>query len=126
LLIKDNGLGHERTGASIAVVTGIFKLLAAVSRSPGTVLTLVYYKLSSFAGMVTLTLYTVEVVPTAVRSFCPGIMMFGLVAFIITTVTSAVAFSGGSVWFCGAIWIVMADIWFALPVETQATAVLRR
>jgi hypothetical protein len=52
--------------------------------------------------------------------------IFGLVVYIITTFTSTVAFSGGSVWFCGAIWIVMAGTWFALPVETQATAVLRR
>jgi hypothetical protein len=107
-------------------VTGIFKLLVAVSRSAGTALALVYYKLPSFAGMVTLTLYTVEVVPTIVRSFRLGIMMSGLVAFMITTFTSTVAFSGGSVLLCYAIWIVMACTWFALPVETQATTVQRR
>jgi hypothetical protein len=48
---------------------------------------------------VTLTLYTVEVVLTTVQSFCLGIMgffwgIFGLVAYIITTFTSTVAFSG--------------------------------
>jgi hypothetical protein len=45
LLIKVNGLGRKRTGAGIADLTGIFKLLTAVSRSAGAALALVYYNL---------------------------------------------------------------------------------
>jgi uncharacterized membrane protein len=128
ILVEVRGLGRKRTGAGIAVVTGLFMLLATVSRSRDSALAFeCVLSFLRFAGLATLILYTVEVVPTTVRGYSLGIMGFfwggfGLIAYIITTFDSTAGSSGGPVWFCGAVWIVMAGAWLALPVETQAVA----
>lgn len=128
ILVEVKGLGRKRTGAGIAILTGLFMLLATVARSRNSALAFeCIISFLRFAGMATLTLYTVEVLPTTVRGFGLGVMgffwgMFGLIAYIITTFDSTAVSGGGPVWFCGAVWILMAAAWFALPVETQARA----
>ncbi|OQE36698.1 hypothetical protein PENCOP_c011G08094 [Penicillium coprophilum] len=128
ILVEVKGLGRKRTGAGIAVLTGLFMLLATVARSRNSALAFeCIISFLRFAGMATLTLYTVEVVPTTVRGYSLGVMgfcwgLFGLIAYIITTFNSAIVSGGGPVWFCGAVWILMAGAWLALPVETQARA----
>ncbi|CAI7591183.1 unnamed protein product [Penicillium glandicola] len=127
-LVEVKGLGRKRTGAGIAVLTGLFMLLATVARSQNSALAFeCIISFLRFAGMATLTLYTVEVVPTTVRGFSLGVMglfwgLFGLIANIITTFNSTAVSGGGPVWFSGAVWILMAGAWLALPVETQARA----
>lgn len=126
ILIEVKGLGRKRTGAGIAVLTALFMLLATLARSRNSALAFeCIISFLRFAGMATLTLYTVEVVPTTVRGYSLGTMgffwrVFGLIAYIITTFDSTAVSGGGPVWFCGAVWIVMAAAWLALPVETQA------
>lgn len=128
VLIEVKGLGRKRTGAGIAILTGLFMLLATVARSRNSALAFeCIISFLRFAGMATLILYTVEVLPTTVRGFGLGVMgffwgIFGLIAYIITTFDSTAVSGGGPVWFCGAVWILMAAAWFALPVETQARA----
>ncbi|CAI7657731.1 unnamed protein product [Penicillium crustosum] len=128
ILIEVKGLGRKRTGAGIAILTGLFMLLATVARSRNSALAFeCIISFLRFAGMSTLTLYTVEVLPTTVRGFGLGVMgffggIFGLIAYIIITFDSTAVSGGGPVWFCGAIWIIMAAAWFALPIETQARA----
>ncbi|KAJ5511219.1 hypothetical protein N7453_003322 [Penicillium expansum] len=128
ILVEGKGLGRKRTGAGIAILTGLFMLLATVARSRNSALAfecIVGFLRS--AGIATLTLYTVEVVPTTVRGYSLGVMgffwgVFGLIAHVITTFNGAVVSGGGPVWVCGAAWILMAAAWLALPVETQARA----
>ncbi|KAJ5817264.1 hypothetical protein N7447_009497 [Penicillium robsamsonii] len=128
ILVEVKGLGRKRTGAGIAVLTGLFMLLATVSRSRNAALAFeCIISFLRFAGMATLTLYTVEAVPTTVRGYSLGVVgffwgVFGLIAYIITTFDSTVVSVQGPVWFCGAVWILMAAAWLALPVETQARA----
>ncbi|KAJ5371744.1 hypothetical protein N7517_003750 [Penicillium concentricum] len=128
ILVEVKGLGRKRTGAGIAILTGLFMLLATLAKSRSA--TLAFECIISFlrfAGIATLTLYTVEVVPTTVRGYSLGVMgffwgVFGLIAHIITTFDNTAVSGGGPVWFCGAVWILMAGAWLALPIETQARA----
>ncbi|KAJ5157741.1 uncharacterized protein N7482_008841 [Penicillium canariense] len=127
-LVETKGIGRKRTGAGIASLTGLFILVSTVSRSRDTALA--FECILSFlysAGLATLTLYTVEVVPTPSRGFSLGVMgffwgLFGLIAYIITTFDSTAISGGSPVWFCGAIWVVLAIAWLSLPLETQARA----
>ena len=127
LLMEVKGIGRRFTGAGIAVLTGIFMLISTVSKSPNALLGFeCVLSFLHFAGFATVTIYTLEVFPTPSRGFCLGFMgffwgLFGMIACIITTFDSDVVSGGGPVWFCGAIWIVMAGAWVILP-ETQATA----
>ncbi|KAJ5719967.1 hypothetical protein N7493_006845 [Penicillium malachiteum] len=126
-LMEVKGIGRKFTGAGIAVLIGVFMLISSVSKSRNALLG--FECILSFlhaASLATLTLYTVEVFPTPTRGFALGFMgffwgLFGMIACIITTFDSDVVSGGGPVWFCGAIWIIMAGAWVTLP-ETQATA----
>ncbi|KAJ5937631.1 hypothetical protein N7454_003973 [Penicillium verhagenii] len=126
LLMEVKGIGRRFTGAGIAVLTGLFMLLSAVSKSRDALLAFeCLLSFLHFAGFATLTIYTVEVFPTPTRGFSIGVMgffwgLFGMIACIITTFDDTIS-GGGPVWFCGAIWIVVAGAWIALP-ETQANA----
>jgi hypothetical protein len=128
LLVEVGGIGRKRTGAGIAILTGLFMFLATVARSHDSALAFeCMLTFLRFAGLATLILYTVEVVPTTVRGYSLGIMgffwgVFSLIAYIITTFDNSAGSSGGPVWFCGTVWILMAGAWLALPVETQAMA----
>ncbi|KAJ5593362.1 hypothetical protein N7537_010266 [Penicillium hordei] len=128
ILIEVKGLGRKRTGAGIAILTGLFMLLATLARSRNSELAFeCIISFLCFAGMATLILYTVEVLPTTVRGFGLGVMgffwgKFGLIAYIITTFDSSAVSGGGPVWFCGAVWSLKGAAWFALPVETQVRA----
>jgi hypothetical protein len=128
MLIEVKGIGRKRTGAGIAILTGLFMLLATVSRSRNALLAFeCILSFLKYAGIATLTVYTVEILPTKTRGFGLGVMMFfwglfGLTAYIITTFDSSAVSGGGPVWFCGAFWIVLAGAWLALPIETQAVA----
>ncbi|KAJ5689944.1 hypothetical protein N7462_004336 [Penicillium macrosclerotiorum] len=127
-LVEAKGVGRKRTGAGIAILTGLFMLVSAISRSRDAALA--FECILSFlhlAGLATLTLYTVEVVPTPTRGFSLGVMgciwgLFGLIAHIITTFESTETSGGAPIWFSGALWIVLAVAWLGLPVETQARA----
>ncbi|KAJ5708546.1 hypothetical protein N7488_008347 [Penicillium malachiteum] len=126
-LMEIKGVGRKFTGAGIAVLIGVFMLISSVSKSRNALLG--FECILSFlhaASLATLTLYTVEVFPTPTRGFSLGFMgffwgLFGMIACIITTFNSDVVSGGGPVWFCGAIWIIMAGAWVTLP-EIQATA----
>ncbi|KAJ5140887.1 hypothetical protein N7448_004295 [Penicillium atrosanguineum] len=128
LLIEVKGIGRKRTGAGIAILTGLFMLLATVSRSREAALAFeCILSFLKYAGLATLTVYTVEIVPTQTRGFGLGVMMFfwgvfGLIAYVITTFEGSVVSGGGPVWFSGAFWIVLAGAWLAVPIETQAVA----
>ncbi|PWY80749.1 MFS general substrate transporter [Aspergillus sclerotioniger CBS 115572] len=126
LLIEAKGLGRKRTGAIIAVLTGLFMFLATVSRSRNALLG--FECILSFlqtATLAVLTTYTVEVFATPCRGFGLGVMglswgMFGLIASIVTTFEGSAA-DGAAVWFCGAIWVVMGGAWMVVP-ETRGRA----
>lgn len=127
-LIEVKGIGRKRTGAAIAILTGLFMLVSTVSQSRNAALAFeCILSFLHFAGLAVLTLYTVESLPTTTRGFSFGVMMFfwgifGLIAYIITTFKSLAVSGGGPVWFCGAVWIVLAGAWLALPNETQVIA----
>ncbi|KAJ5117338.1 hypothetical protein N7448_010970 [Penicillium atrosanguineum] len=131
LLIEVKGIGRKRTGTAIAILTELFMLVSTVSQSRNAALA--FERILSFlhfAGLAVLTLYTVESLPslpTTTRGFSFGVMMFfwgmfGLIAYIITTFKSLAVSGGGPVWFCGALWIVLAGAWLVLPIEMQAMA----
>jgi hypothetical protein len=128
ILVEAKGIGRKRTGAGIAILTVLFMLVSATSRSRDAALAFeCVVSFLHFAGLATLTLYTVEVVPTPTRGFSLGVMgffwgLFGLIAYVITTIESTAVSNGAPVWFCGAFWIAMAGAWLGLPIETQARA----
>ncbi|PYI08750.1 MFS general substrate transporter [Aspergillus sclerotiicarbonarius CBS 121057] len=126
LLIEAKGLGRKRTGAIIAVLTGLFMFLATVSRSRNALLAfeciLSFLQTATLAVLIT---YTVEVFAAPFRGFGLGVMgfswgVFGLIASIITTFEGGAA-DGAAVWFCGAIWVLMGGAWMAVP-ETKGRA----
>ncbi|KAL4924522.1 sugar transporter [Aspergillus undulatus] len=92
LLIEVKGLGRKRTGALIALLTGLFMFLATLSRSENAALAfnciLSFLELASLA---VLTTYTLEVFPSPVRGLGLAVMGFS--------------------------WA-----WLALPVETRGRA----
>ncbi|RAH81138.1 MFS general substrate transporter [Aspergillus japonicus CBS 114.51] len=125
-LIEATGLGRKRTGASIAVLTGLFMLLATVSRSRDALLA--FECILSFLGaanLAVLTTYTVELFAAPFRGFGLGVMgflggLFGLIASVVTTFQSGAA-GGAAVWFSGAVWVVMGAAWMGVP-ETKGRA----
>ncbi|KAJ5461090.1 uncharacterized protein N7458_002642 [Penicillium daleae] len=127
-LVEAKGVGRKRTGAGIAVLTGLFMLVSAASRSRNAALAFeCIVSFLHYAGLATLTLYTVEIVPTPTRGFSLGVMgffwgLFGLIGHIITTFESTIISNGAPVWFSGALWIVLVCAWLGLPMETQARA----
>lgn len=128
-LVEAKGVGRKRTGAGIAVLTGLFMLVSAASRSRNAALAFeCIVSFLHYAGLATLTLYTVEIVPTPTRGFSLGVMgffwgLFGLIGHIITTTFESTIISNGApVWFSGALWIVLVGAWLGLPMETQARA----
>ncbi|OJJ31227.1 hypothetical protein ASPWEDRAFT_163100 [Aspergillus wentii DTO 134E9] len=127
-LIEAKGVGRKRTGAAIAVLTGLFMFLSTLSRSHNAVLAFeCVLSFLQYAGLAVITTYTVEVFAAPTRGFGLGILgffwgLFGLIATIITTFDASGGSKGGPVWFCGAIWVVMGGIWLALPVETRGKA----
>ncbi|RAK95582.1 MFS general substrate transporter [Aspergillus ibericus CBS 121593] len=126
LLIEAKGLGRKRTGAIIAVLTGLFMFLATVSRSRNALLAfeciLSFLQTATLAVLIT---YTVEVFAAPFRGLGLSVMgfswgLFGLIASIITTFEGGAA-DGAAVWFCGAIWVLMGGAWLAVP-ETKGRA----
>lgn len=128
LLIEAKGLGRKRSGAIVAVLTGLFMLLSTTARTRDAALAFeCILSFLQYAGLAILTTYTLEVFPTPVRGFSVGLMgfswrVFGLIAAIITTFDSTAIAGGAPVWFSGAIWIVIAGAWLGLPVETKTIA----
>ncbi|KAL4805601.1 MFS general substrate transporter [Aspergillus unguis] len=128
LLIEVKGLGRKRTGAIIALLTGLFMFLAAVARSRNAALAFeCILSFLEFAGLAVLTTYTVEVFPSPVRGSGLAVMgfswgLFGLIAQIVSVFAGSTVAGGGPVWFCGAVWIVMVGAWLVLPLETRARA----
>jgi hypothetical protein len=127
-LVEAKGIGRKRTGAGIAVLTGLFMLVSTTSRSHDAALAFeCIVSFLQYAGLATLTLYTVEIVPTPTRGFSLGVMGFfwglsGLIAHVITTFESTTVSGGAPVWFVGALWVVLSGAWLGLPMETQARA----
>ncbi|RAH39922.1 MFS general substrate transporter [Aspergillus brunneoviolaceus CBS 621.78] len=125
-LIEAKGLGRKRTGAVLAVLTGLFMFLATVSRSRDALLA--FECILSFLGaanLAVLTTYTVELFAAPFRGFGLGVMgflcgLFGLIASVVTTFESGAA-GGAAVWFSGAIWVVMGAAWMGVP-ETKGRA----
>ncbi|RDW86260.1 uncharacterized protein DSM5745_02902 [Aspergillus mulundensis] len=128
LLIEAKGFGRKRTGAMLALLTGLFMFLATVARSRDAALAFsCIISFLEFAGLAVLTTYTVEVLPSPVRGSGLAVMgfswgLFGLVAQIISVYAGSTAAGGGPVWFCGVIWIAMVGAWLALPLETRSKA----
>ncbi|KAL4970159.1 major facilitator superfamily domain-containing protein [Aspergillus stella-maris] len=128
LLIEVRGLGRKRTGALIALLTGLFMLIATLARSQNAALAFnCILSFLEFAGLAVLTTYTVEAFPSPVRGSGFAVMgfswgLFGLVAQIVNVLAESSVAGGGPVWFCGAVWIVMVGAWLALPLETQSRA----
>ncbi|KAL4975207.1 major facilitator superfamily domain-containing protein [Aspergillus desertorum] len=128
LLIEVEGLGRKRTGAIIALLSGLFMLLATVARSRDAALA--FDCILSFlehAGLAVLTTYTLEVLPSSVRGSGLAIMgfscgLFGLVSRIISVYAGSTVAGGGPVWFCGVFWIVMVGAWLIPPLETRGKA----
>lgn len=119
VLVKTKYGGRTRTGALVALLTGILMLVAPVSRSRGAALAFsCLLSCTQHAGLAVLITYSVEVFAAPVRGFGLGVMgffgaLFVLLGMIITTFNTAVA-NGAVVWFSGAVWIVMAGLWFVL------------
>ncbi|KAL4946097.1 hypothetical protein BDV06DRAFT_235346 [Aspergillus oleicola] len=128
LLIETKSLGRKRTGALIALLTGLFMFLATFSRSQNAALAFnCILSFLEFAGLAVLTTYTVEVFPSPVRGSGLAVVgfswgLFGLIAEIVNVFAGSTVAGGGPVWFCGAVWIVMVGAWLALPLETQSRA----
>ncbi|KAL4951031.1 major facilitator superfamily domain-containing protein [Aspergillus filifer] len=128
LLIEVRGLGRKRTGAVIALLTGIFTFLATLARSQDAALAFnCILSFLEFAGLAVLTTYTVEVFPSPVRGSGFAVMgfswgLFGLIAQIVSVFAGGTVAGGGPVWFCGAVWVLMVGAWLALPLETQSRA----
>ncbi|KAL4893258.1 major facilitator superfamily domain-containing protein [Aspergillus ambiguus] len=127
LLVQVKLLGRKRTGAALAVLTGLFMLLATVARSRNALLAFeCIISFLQFAEIAVLTLYTVEIFAAPIRGFGMGVMgffwgLFGLVAMIITTFSGSAVAGGAAVWFSGAIWIIMGAGWLIFP-ETMGNA----
>lgn len=117
--------GRTRTGALVALLTGIFMLIAPVSQSRGAALAFsCLLSCVQHAGLAVLITYSVEVFAAPVRGSGAGLMgffggLFGLLGMIITTFSTTVA-NGAAVWFSGAVWIVMAGLWFVLQEREVA------
>ncbi len=77
ILVETKSIGLNRTGAGFSILTGLFMLVSATSRSRDAALTFeCVVSFLHFAGLTTLTLYTVEVVPTPTRGFSLGVIGF--------------------------------------------------
>ncbi|KAE8367909.1 major facilitator superfamily domain-containing protein [Aspergillus caelatus] len=127
MLIQTKLLGRKRTGSAIALLTGLFMLLATLARSRNALLAFeCILSFLQFAGLAVLTTYTVEIFAAPVRGFGVGVMgffwgLFGLVAMIVNTFAGEVFAGGAAVWFCGAVWVVLGGAWLGLP-ETRGSA----
>ncbi|KAB8210158.1 major facilitator superfamily domain-containing protein [Aspergillus parasiticus] len=127
MLIQTEPFGRKRTGSAIALLTGLFMLLATLARSRNALLAFeCVLSFLQFAGLAVLTTYTVEIFAAPVRGFGVGVMgffwgVFGLVAMIVNCFAGDVVAGGAGVWFCGAVWVVMSAAWLALN-ETRGCA----
>ncbi|KAL4773753.1 major facilitator superfamily domain-containing protein [Aspergillus nidulans var. acristatus] len=128
LLIEAKGLGRKRTGAILALFTGLFMLLATVAGSRDAALALAcIICFLEYAGLAVLIIYTLEILPSPVRGTGLAVMgfswgLFGLVSQIISVYAGRTVAGGGPVWLCGAFWIAMVGAWLALPLETRGKA----
>ncbi|KAL2827750.1 major facilitator superfamily domain-containing protein [Aspergillus cavernicola] len=128
LLIEAQFLGRKRTGAIIALLTGLFMLLETLVQSPNAALGFnCILSFLEYSALAVLTTYTVEVFPSPVRGSGLAVMgfswgLFGLIAQIINVYADTTVAGGGPVWFCGAMWIVMVGAWLVLPIETRGRA----
>ncbi|PWY89198.1 MFS general substrate transporter [Aspergillus heteromorphus CBS 117.55] len=125
-LVEAKGLGRKRTGAMVAVLTGLFMFLATVARSRDALLAfecvLAFLQASTMAVLVN---YTVEVFATPFRGLGLGVVglcwgVFGLLGQVVATFDASVA-GGAAVWFCGALWVVLGGAWWLVP-ETRGRA----
>ncbi|KAH8681089.1 sugar transporter [Xylariales sp. PMI_506] len=125
-LMEAKALGRKRTGAVLALLTGLFMLVSTTSTSRGAslgwqcVLSFLQY-----ANLAVLFTYTVEVFAAPVRGVGIGLTtfswrFFGMIAWIIAASNSSS--NGGAVWFSGALSMVVAVVWILLPKETVAVA----
>ncbi|KAJ1711396.1 sugar transporter [Aspergillus flavus] len=127
MLIQTKPFGRKRTGSAIALLTGLFMLLATLARSRNALLAFeCVLSFLQFADLAVLTTYTVEIFAAPVRGFGVGVMgffwgVFGLVAMIANTFAGDVVAGGAAVWFCGAVWVVMSGAWLTLN-ETRGFA----
>ncbi|KNG79882.1 hypothetical protein ANOM_011797 [Aspergillus nomiae NRRL 13137] len=127
ILIQTKRLGRTRTGSAIALLTGLFMLLATLARSRNALLAFeCILSFLQFAGLAVLTTYTVETFAAPVRGFGVAIMgfwwgLFALVAVIVNTFAGGVVAGGAAVWFCGAVWVLLAGAWWRVP-ETRGGA----
>ncbi|GMF77062.1 unnamed protein product [Aspergillus oryzae] len=127
MLIQTKPFGRKRTGSAIALLTGLFMLLATLARSRNALLAFeCVLSFLQFADLAVLTTYTVEIFAAPVRGFGVGVMgffwgVFGLVAMIANTFAEDVVAGGAAVWFCGAVWVVMSGAWLTLN-ETRGFA----
>ena len=131
VLIEIKVIGRKRGGAIVAVLTGLFMLLATVARSRNALLGFeCVLSFLHYAGLAILTTYTVEAVSASGRGAGLGITGFfwrllGLVAWIIATYAANDVAGGAAVWFSGAMWIVMACVWLVgVGKETVGVAAL--
>lgn len=128
LLIEAKGVGRKRAGVGVAVITGLFIFLSTLSRSRGAWLAFeCIISFLQFAGLAILTTYTVEIFPAPIRGTGVGIMnfvwrVFGLIAMVIITFDGTSNADGAAVWFCGAVWILVAGAWLGLSTETMGKA----
>ncbi|KAL4820964.1 major facilitator superfamily domain-containing protein [Aspergillus spinulosporus] len=128
LLIEAKGLGRKRTGAILALLTGLFMLLATVAGSRDAALAFTcIVSFLEYAGLAVLTTYTLEILPSPVRGSGFAIMgfswgLFGLVSQVISVYAGSTVAGGGPTWFCGAFWIAMVGAWLTLPLETRGKA----
>ncbi|KAL2821201.1 major facilitator superfamily domain-containing protein [Aspergillus granulosus] len=128
LLIETKLLGRKRTGALVALLTGIFMLLSTLSRSDSAALAFTcILSFLEYAGIAILTTYTLEILPSPVRGTGMAGMgcswgFFGLAAKIIGVYSESTVARGGPVWFCGAVWIMLVGAWLGVPRETVGQA----
>lgn len=124
-LVKTKYGGRTQIGALVALLIGILMLVAPVSRSRGAALAFnCLLSCTQHAGLAVLVTYSVEVFAAPVRGVGLGVMgffggLFGLLGIIITTFDTAVA-NGAVVWLSGAVWIVVAGLWFVLQEREVA------
>ncbi|KAL4754867.1 major facilitator superfamily domain-containing protein [Aspergillus terricola var. indicus] len=128
LLMEAKGLGRKRTGAIVALLTGLFMLLATVAGSRDAALAFTcIVSFLEYAGLAVLSTYTLEILPAPVRGSGLAVMgfswgLFGLVSQIISVYAGSTVAGGGPAWFCGAFWIAMVGAWLVLPLETCGKA----
>lgn len=124
-LVKAKYGGRTRTGALIALLTGILMLVAPESRSGRAAFAFsCLLSCTQHAGLAILITYSVEIFAAPARGFVLGVMgslggIFGLLGMTVTTFNATVA-NGAAVWFSGAVWIVMAGLWFVLQEREVA------